>query len=57
MTFTTRAGLTSCDTCHELVGQSWRDLAAHMDSHYMARLRAARQARIDAQINQEGRVS
>ena len=47
-TFTRAHSLTSCDTCHELTGDTWRDLAAHVAAHQKAAMDAARQARIDA---------
>jgi len=46
-TFTRRHGLVSCDTCHQLTGDTWRDLAAHVAAHQKAAMDAARQARIE----------
>ena len=47
-TYIRRAGITSCDACHEVTGDDWRSFAAHTAAHHKADQRAARQARIDA---------
>ena len=33
MTYTTRAGLTTSDHCHEPVAPGWRSLAEHTTQH------------------------
>jgi len=56
MTFTRARGITSCDTCGLVVGDTWREKAAHTAAHTAHDTTAARQARIDA-INQESEAS
>jgi len=57
MSFTRAHNLTSCDLCGLVVEPGWRSLAAHQDAHYMARLREARQVRIDAATRAQSRCA
>ena len=59
MTYTIRAGLTTCDTCRQPVDSGWRAKTGHVCARTSPadREQAARQARIDAMGNDETRCN